>query len=128
MGSWERDTGAPSALTDRTENRKRKIFSFSFLNRFCYPWSWQARDFPIVFGSQIQRVPVRTCACVYCAEARDMTTSSTIHVILPYFSRSLLSVPKTSEQGPKINYLLTSSSPSCREDVQEMGPPLSDIK
>ena len=78
LGSWERDTGAPSALTDRAENRKRKIFPFSFLNRFCYPWSWQARDFPIVFGSQIRTVPIRTCACDYCAEARDMPTSSSI--------------------------------------------------
>ena len=32
----------------------------------------EAWDFPIVFGSQIQTVPIRTCACVYCAEARDM--------------------------------------------------------
>ena len=30
MGSWERDTGALSALTDRAENRKRKIFPFFF--------------------------------------------------------------------------------------------------
>ncbi len=47
-----------SDLPDRVENRKRKIFPFSFLNRFCYPWNWQAKDFPIVFGSQIQTVPI----------------------------------------------------------------------
>ncbi len=34
LGSWERDTGAPSALTDRVEKRKRKHFSFSILLRF----------------------------------------------------------------------------------------------
>ena len=53
------------------------MFPFSFLNRFRYPCRMQAWDFPIVFGSQIQTVPIRTCACVYCAEARDMPTSST---------------------------------------------------
>jgi hypothetical protein len=31
-----------------------------------------ARDFPIVFGSQIQTLPIRTCVDVYCVE-----TSST---------------------------------------------------
>ncbi len=78
MGSWECDTGAPSALTDRAENRKRKMFPLSFLNRFCYPCHTKPWDFPIVFGSQIQTVPIRTCTCVYCTEARDMPTSSSI--------------------------------------------------
>ena len=34
------------------------MFPFSFLYRFCYPWSWQAGDFPIVlivFGSKYKQ-------------------------------------------------------------------------
>ncbi len=66
LGSWERDTGAPSALTDRVENRKRKTFPFSFLkllNRFCYPWRWKTRDFPIVFGISHNKPGSSPCSC-----------------------------------------------------------------
>ena len=53
LGRWERDTGALSALTDRAENRKEKTFSFSFLNRFCYPFYSKRWGFSlIVFGLQ----------------------------------------------------------------------------
>jgi hypothetical protein len=38
----------------------------------------EGEDSSIVFGSQIQTVPTRTCACVCCAEARDTLTSSRI--------------------------------------------------
>ena len=55
LGSWERDTGTVSVLTDRAENGKRKTFPFSFLTRFCYPFSKHAWDFPIVFVHKYQQ-------------------------------------------------------------------------
>jgi hypothetical protein len=60
------------------KTEKEKHFLFLFSTDFVILYSKEAWDFPIVFGSQIQTVPIRTCGCVYCAEARDMSTSSSI--------------------------------------------------